>query len=298
MRAVAARFGSPPLIVHRAQFQAALTDALGRDHLVLGARLASITVGGDGAAARFADGRVVRGDLLVGADGIRSTVRQQLVPAIAPRYAGYTAWRAIVPFDHARVPRWGESWGRGARFGVAPVGRDRVYLFATANAPAGGDRVATPEGRKADLLARFGDWHDPIPALLAATEPAAILRNDIEDLPPLPAWGTGPVTLLGDAAHAMTPNLGQGACQALEDAAVLGACLGDGGDPVLALRRYEAVRRPRTVAIQRRSRQIGVVGQWANPLACVLRDRMLRLLPEEGRLRQLDPILGYQVAAP
>ena len=296
MRAIAARFGSPPLIVHRAEFQATLADALGRDHLLLGARLLRFAAGDDGAVtAHFADGRAVRGELLVGADGIRSIVRRPLAPDAAPRYAGYTAWRAIVPFDHARVATWGESWGRGARFGVAPVGRDRVYFFATANAPAGGDRRELLVDHQVALLERFGDWHAPIPALLAAAEPTAILRNDIEELPTLRAWGSGPVTLLGDAAHAMTPNLGQGACQAIEDAVALGDSLAGGGDIATALRRYEAARRPRTATIQRLSRRIGVVGQWESPFGCALRDRALRLLTEEGHLRQLDPILDYRV---
>ena len=297
--ALAARYGAPIVVVHRAEFLATLMGALGGDSLHVGARLRGFEPDEGGrVVALFADGREARGDVLIGADGLRSATRGQLFGGrgLTPRYAGYTAWRAIVPYDHARVPLWGELWGRGMRFGLAPVGGGRVYCFATRNAPAGGDRAGTPPSRKAELLRLFGGWADPVPGLLAAADPAAILRNDIEELPPLPRWGAGRVTLLGDAAHAMTPNLGQGACVAIEDAVVLAECLRGATDVPGALRRYEALRRPRAARIARQARQLGWVGQWEHPLACAIRDRAIGLVPGTVRLRGLDPILGWEAA--
>jgi 2-polyprenyl-6-methoxyphenol hydroxylase-like FAD-dependent oxidoreductase len=293
---IAARFGAPVLVVGRAELGAALAAALPAGAIRYGLPLDAYSWHGAGPViARFVGGERVRADLLVGADGLGSTVRRLLHPQVAPRYAGYTAWRAVVPFDHARVPLWGEVWGRGARFGLAPVGRDRVYYFATRDAPPGTDRASTPAGRHTELLRHFGTWVAPIPALLAATDPAAILQDDIMDLPSLPRWGAGPVTLLGDAAHAMTPNLGQGGCQAIEDAVQLGVCLREASGVSAALRAYEAARRPRTAWLQGLSRRAGWVGQWSHPLAVATRDLAITAVPAPLRLQLLAPILGYDV---
>ena len=293
---IATRFGAPVLVVGRAEFGAALAAALPAGTIRYGMRLDAFSWHGPGPViARFAAGERVRADLLVGADGIGSIVRRLLHPRVAPRYAGYTAWRATVPFDHARVPLWGEVWGRGARFGIAPVVRDRVYYFATRDATPGTARVGTPAARHAALLGHFGDRAAPIPALLAATDPGALLQNDILELPPLRQWGVGPVTLLGDAAHAMTPNLGQGGCQAIEDATQLGVCLRETAGVSAALRAYEAVRRPRTTWLQGLSRRAGWVGQWSHPLAVAARGLAVSAVPAPLRLQLLAPILGYDV---
>jgi 2-polyprenyl-6-methoxyphenol hydroxylase-like FAD-dependent oxidoreductase len=277
-----------PAGVHRADLQAALLDALGPEHVQLGAGCVGFDQNADGASAHFADGRTVRGDLLIGADGIHSAVRAQLHGRQAPRYAGYTAWRGVVPFDHARI-RAGETWGAGARFGCIPLVGGRAYWFATANVPAG---ERSPEGEQRALLRRFGTWHEPIPALIAAANPGAILRTDIVDRPPLSRWGEGRVTLLGDAAHPMTPNLGQGACQALEDAVVLARCLAKGGDVPAALRAYEAQRIRRTSTIVRQSWRIGWVGQWQHPLAVRARELILGMLPPRAQARQVARVVA------
>jgi 2-polyprenyl-6-methoxyphenol hydroxylase-like FAD-dependent oxidoreductase len=295
--ALAARHGAPIIVVHRAEFQALLADALGREHLHTGAQLRAYDPDDGGkVVAHFADGQTARGDIMIGADGLRSATRRQLrgPRAVGPRYAGYTAWRALIPYPHDRIPRWGEIWGRGQRAGIAPVSGERVYFFATRNAPPGSGRDSSPDERKAILVRHFGEWAAPLPALLAAIDPAALLQHDIEELPPLPRWGAGPATLLGDAAHAMTPNLGQGACLAIEDAVVLAACLRGATDLSGALRRYEGQRRPRTTAIARQAQFLGRVGQWSHPLACGVRDRAVGLLPPPLRLRAFDRVIRWR----
>lgn len=138
----------------------------------------------------------------------------------------------------------------------------------------------------------FRGWHDPIPALIAATPPGALFRTDIRDRPPQRHWGRGPITLLGDAAHAMTPNLGQGAGTSIEDGVVLAECLRR--LPVeAALRRYEAIRQPRTRRFQTLSWRVGRLGQWQNPLACALRDLLYRLTPESAMAASLRPLLQF-----
>ena len=284
------RFGIPSIGIHRADLQRVLLDALPPDTVRLGAACTGFAHDEQGVEVRLANGARLHGRLLIGADGLRSTVRAELFGDAPPRYAGYTAWRGVTEFPHARL-RPGETWGRGARFGQVALSGGHVYWFATANAPEGaGD---APGGRKRELLDRFAGWHDPILDLIAATPEETILRNDIYDRPPLARWSDGRVTLLGDAAHPMTPNLGQGACQALEDAVVLGRCLRADGDVNRAVRRYEALRRPRTRAITMQSRRIGRVAQWRHPLACRLRDELLAIAPAQLQERGLAPILAY-----
>jgi 2-polyprenyl-6-methoxyphenol hydroxylase-like FAD-dependent oxidoreductase len=153
---------------------------------------------------------------------------------------------------------------------MLPIGNGRVFWYATHNCPAGGqDRAGE---RKSRLSRLFEDWREPIEQLIEATDEGAILRNDILDRRPVRHWGSGRVTLLGDAAHPPTPNLGQGACQALEDALVLAGCLADQREPVAALRAYEARRMKRSAALIEQSSLFGKIGQWEHPLLCSLRD--------------------------
>ncbi|MGC5010686.1 FAD-dependent monooxygenase [Streptosporangium sp. DT93] len=263
----------------------------------------------------------VTADLVVAADGIHSPVRSALFPGHpGPRYAGVTSWRLLVQADG--VPgRAHESWGRGTVFGVMPLTGGTVYCYATDTVPAGGDRTGGNGGdrtggnggengggngelgerRLAELRRLFGDWHAPIPELLAAASPRAVLRNDVHYLAtPLPAMHRGRVALLGDAAHAMTPNMGQGACQAIEDAVVLAHVMGDGehgGDGKNGgLAAYTAARLGRTSEIVARSASICRATRLRNPLAVRLRDGAMalswRLAPSRVN-GALDEVLGW-----
>ncbi len=292
------RVGADTSAVHRADLQEILLREVGEagGAVRTGKELVGFEQAGDGVRAFFADGTEERGAVLVGADGLRSRVRACLFGDARPRYAGYTAWRGVVAPERELIPVGGgfESWGRGRRFGCAHVGGGRVYWFATGNAPEGGDDG--PEGSRTALLGAFRGWHGPVEALIRATDEDAILRTDIYDRDPLgKTWGEGRVTLLGDAAHPMTPNLGQGACQAIEDAVVLARCLHESGEAGDALRRYEALRADRTADIIRRSRRVGRVGQLENPFLCWLRDRALKMVPVETQLKQIQEVVGYEV---
>ena len=288
---MARRFGSPLIGIHRADLQQILLDTLDAGTIHPGAECVNIEEDATGVRAAFADGSYAEGAVLIGADGLRSTVRAHLWGAAPPRYAGYTAWRGVTPGDTQAVA--GEWWGRGVRFGAVPLSEGRVYWFASVTAPEGG---ADPPGeRKQTLLRLFDGWDAPVLTLIAATGEAAILRNDIYDRDPLPRWGRGRVTLLGDAAHPMTPNLGQGAGQALEDAIVLGACLRANGDPASTLRAYEDKRRARTAAVVRQSRLFGQLAQSERRSVCWLRDAIFRWTPTRLQFRQLHRFAGYRV---
>jgi 2-polyprenyl-6-methoxyphenol hydroxylase-like FAD-dependent oxidoreductase len=286
------RVGEISVVVHRAELLAILYQALGSETVRLNSPCIAVAQDADSVTARFVDGSEAHGDLLIGADGIRSVVRAQIIGDGEPIYAGYTSYRGVAAFDPARIIP-GEYWGRGARFGMAPMSGGRVYWWATRNAPSGEHQAPLEE--YARLLEQFHGWADPIKEVLQATDPQTILHHDIADRPPLTHWSVGRISLLGDAAHPMTPNLGQGACQALEDAAVLADCLRRQGDIMTALHTYEQRRRPRANQIVRQSRRIGQIGQWSQPLACRLRDLVLRTIVAPRQAQGVDQVVGYRV---
>ena len=274
--------------LHRAALQEVLLDALGRDRVRLGRECVGFTLHQDGVVVRFANGDEVEADLLIGADGLHSVVRRQLHGETPVRYAGYTSWRGVVEGGASLIESGAsvETWGPGRRFGMVPIGEGRAYWFATANAPRG-----TSWRDREALLSRFGGWHPPIAALIEATDPERLIQTDIVDRPPIDPWGRGCVTLLGDAAHPMTPNLGQGACQAIEDALVLANCLGRGSGVEAALWTYERLRQARTAEITRQSLRFGRLGQLEHPMACRIRNAALRLTPAGVALRQIGHLI-------
>jgi 2-polyprenyl-6-methoxyphenol hydroxylase-like FAD-dependent oxidoreductase len=291
-REFAARFGMPVTVFHRAELLEVLREAAGGIPIHLDHECLDVAHSADGVSAAFAGGRRAHADVLVGADGLRSAVRACLAIPGDIRYAGYTAWRGIAPFRTAGLLA-GETLGCGQRFGLVPIAGDRVYWYATDNV-AEGEREE-PDRAKARLIEMFCRWHAPIPALIEATAAAAILRNDIYDRDPVDRWGHGRVTLLGDAAHPMTPNLGQGGCQAIEDALVLARCLTPKGERVEeSLRRYEALRIPRTRFIVNASRRIGRMFQIESPIVCGLRNLGMRMTPAAMSYRSLAAVAGYE----
>ncbi|GAA3230334.1 FAD-dependent monooxygenase [Nonomuraea helvata] len=280
-----ARYGDSAVIMLRATLMDVLIGALGADRLRLGT-----TVSGVDAArgvVRTGDGDL-EADLIVAADGIHSKTRQALFPEHpGPAYSGVTAWRGLIPRGDLNIQS-SESWGKGLVFGISLLADDLVYVYATDVLPAG-----TALGNELEeLVRRFGDWHEPIPALLRAADPAKIIRNDIHHLStPLPAYHKGKVALVGDAAHAMPPNLGQGACQAIEDAITL-AYFADGD-----LAAYTAARLQRTTKVVRRSMSMSRMTQIRNPVAVWLRDTALSLatrLNPNLMLRSMDDVLGWR----
>ncbi|MEZ4265861.1 MAG: FAD-dependent monooxygenase [Myxococcota bacterium] len=280
MDAMEAAHGMPAVGILRGRLLDVMLDALGADLVRTAAPCASYRIAGARVTLVLEGGEAIDGDALIGADGVRSAVRDQLLGAAPPRYAGYTSWRGLANVTAAELgePGFFEMWGRGARFGGIPVSDDQFFWYAAANAPRRGSDVAGEAIRT--LQARYSDFAEPVQTLLARSDPAEVLRTDIEDRPPSSRWGEGPVTLLGDAAHAMTPNMGQGASQALEDAVALGQCAARGADVATALRSYERARRHRAAAFVQASRWAGWAAQWeAGPL-CAARDVALRVLPQ------------------
>lgn len=247
-------------VVRRPDLLAALSESLLSGTVRTGKRLTALHRG-DAVTLGFADGTSARADLVIGADGLHSVVRREVVGDDAPRYSGETCWRGITEFRVADPGLMQEVQGGGRRGAVHALGDDAVYWWTTAKVPAG-----SPAGSKADLVAALSGWQCELPDAIAATDEAAILHNDLFDRDPAMAWSSGPITLLGDAAHPTTPNLGLGGCMAIEDALVLARALAGNRAYGQALAQYEHERHPRTARVVKMSRLMGRTGSIRNPL--------------------------------
>jgi 2-polyprenyl-6-methoxyphenol hydroxylase-like FAD-dependent oxidoreductase len=285
------RFGAPLVVLARADLHAALAAAVGDDALRRDARC--VAVDPETASVELAGGERLAADVLIGADGLRSVVRATLGGAEQPRFSGYTAWRALMtpPPELAERVIDCKYTGRGRIFVSVGLGDGSLFWAATGRAVEGGRAASSAD--RLHLLDALADWADPVQSIVAHTEPAAILRHDLYDREPLASWTRGRTTLLGDAAHPMLPNLGQGACQAIEDAVVLGRALTGAADPAAALRAYERERRSRATRVVLQSRRMARLEHVSGRVTRPLRDGFMRALPRSAALRQLAPIVGH-----
>jgi 2-polyprenyl-6-methoxyphenol hydroxylase-like FAD-dependent oxidoreductase len=278
--------GEPLVVVRRAALTDALLGGLAPDSLRYGETVRAVAVTADGVQLELSDGTVQDADAVVGADGTRSVLARHLNGRLVDTYAGYTAWRGVaactIDDDLA-----GETMGPAMEFGHVPMGRDHTYWFATERARQAALAV---EGELAYLRGRYSAWPEPVPRVLAATEPAVVQRHDIYDRTAARTWAAGPVVLVGDAAHPMRPHLGQGGCQALEDAAILGRFVGDGADLPGAFSRFAAFRRRRVIALVRESALFGTLVNLRPALLSAAAIRATELAPEALLTRHMAAI--------
>ena len=288
------QFNVPALCTRRADLLGALLSALPPGRIRLGHELTQFEQSGSKVRVHFSNGAVEEHDAVIGADGIRSRVRSQLFGASDPIYRGYTVWRGLADYDGDAIPQGSnsESWGAGKRFGILNTGRGRFTWYAAVNVPRDHDDASC--GRKQELLKMFEGWHEPVEHCILSTPDVSILKNGAFDLAPLGSWGRERVTLLGDAAHPCTPNLGQGGCMALEDALALAKCLSAESSIEAALRRYETVRRRRTRHVQHRSLLMGRIGQWENGMMVAGRRLVTPLLPTWWFEHNLRRVYAYE----
>jgi 2-polyprenyl-6-methoxyphenol hydroxylase-like FAD-dependent oxidoreductase len=274
---VEVKWGAPLVPIRRVELHDLLQDALPAGALHAGARLKDLAQDPSGVTATFAGGGHEEGTLLVGADGVNSTVRRLLHGDTPPRYLGITSVRGLVALPDNPHPAGFLTQGPGLQVFVTPVRGGRLYWAATINAPEGEWPALGGAAARDRLAARVAGWHDPVERMVAQTPLDELVVTDIADLPSLPRWSVGRATLLGDAAHPMSPFLGQGANVALEDAVVLARRLETAASVPDGLAAYEAAQRERSARIAKQSRQIGMVGQWERPAAIWVRDTGLRL---------------------
>jgi 2-polyprenyl-6-methoxyphenol hydroxylase-like FAD-dependent oxidoreductase len=289
------------VVVDRGQLVELLRRELEQHNVIVcDAQLVGFNQDSDGVTARFADGREERGATLVGADGVRSVVREQLLGDGPPLDSGWTAWRGMPAYRHPTLPRdvSEQVWGPAGLFGLFPCGERMFWWGGSFRAR----RVPhSPTAHKRELLDTFGSWPEGIRELVSATPEDQIFGGEIYHRLPVKSWTTGRVTLLGDAAHPTMPAFGQGAGMAIEDGAVLArelsaaADLRDAASVGAALRAYEQRRIPRTTEIVNRARRMARICTWRSPVAIKARELLVSAVPERQWLRTYEHEHAYQL---
>jgi salicylate hydroxylase len=255
------RFGFPYYHMHRADFHGVLESAVWKtapDAVHLNAKVGRIEQDGDGVRAITANGETIAGDILIGCDGIHSTVREMLFGADDSSFTGCIAWRTTIPTE--RLPKGhvrpvASNWiGQGGHFVHYYLrGGELVNCVGVLEGQNWSSESWSAEGNQADFLRDFDDWHEDLKVIIRSAEHC--FRWGLFDRDPMPRWSKGRIALLGDACHPMLPFMAQGAVMGIEDVHTLMRCLQENTDPTAALQRYEDLRRERTAAVQRMARE-------------------------------------------
>ena len=270
------------LAIHRAELQSALAQSVPNHSIHLGHVFSHLEQRADSVHLQFENGATAEADLVVACDGIHSAVRRSLGLKANLSNRDYSVWRGVTQVDPSFDSHqlglehdgdFSESYGRGTRFGILRLGPGRIHWYATAN----NSLIPRDLSERAVLQKLFAGWHSPIPDLIANAENA--IHSKVQDrLSTLP-WVVGRVAILGDAAHPISPNFGQGACLAIEDAVVLAACLQAQQKLPRALRRYEISRYPRCLEVLFMSREAGRLAQFQNRTLVRLRKHFIKRAP-------------------
>ncbi|HET6929837.1 MAG TPA: FAD-dependent monooxygenase [Candidatus Acidoferrum sp.] len=272
----------PGFAVHRAELQAALARSVPAGSVHLNHSFSSLEQRPGSVLLHFENGTSVAADLVVACDGIHSAVRKSLGLKSKLRNRNYSVWRGVTYLDHEndashlgleRDGDFSESYGHGRRFGILRLGPGRIHWYAVANNALFPGQLS----ERAALQTLFSGWHAPVPELIANAD--SLIHSEVQDrLATLP-WVVGRVAILGDAAHPISPNFGQGACLAIEDAVVLASCLQSHPNLTRALRRYELSRYPRCLEVLFMSREAGRFAQIQNRALVHLRKHFIKLAP-------------------
>ncbi|MCH6264473.1 FAD-dependent monooxygenase [Neobacillus citreus] len=284
------KYGVAYVTVHRAELQKALVQHLQPGTLELGKKIIHFEQSETGVTIYLENGNTLEGDALIAADGIHSTVRKICFPNIKPRYSGYTCWRAVVnvPKEKDLSGEFTETWGTKGRFGIVPLNNNQIYWFACVNAPYQSKDLL--DFTTNDLYHLFQTYHSPVPEIIKCTNDNDLIWNDIIDIKPMNRFAFNKILLIGDAAHATTPNIGQGAGQAIEDALILSQVLKSNRNMEEAFTEFENLRISKTKKIVNLSWRIGKAAQLDNRLLISIRNSIMRRLPSKIQEKQLESV--------
>ncbi len=301
---VARRFGAIFVSMHRADLLNVLARPLPESRIRLDAQCIGVETRGDVAAARFADGSEIEADIVIGADGLHSAVRDSLFGVIAPTFTGCICWRGMVPAEAVAHLEYGRDmtawWGPHGHIVHYPVRRGELVNFvAHLDSDAWTEESWTYECDRGELMEAYARWNGDLLRLIESS--ARYYKWALYDRDPLERWGDGRITLLGDSAHPMLPYLGQGACMAIEDACILAEAVARApAQPEEALRDYERLRQPRATRAQLGSRQRAKENHLASPIARLGRDLRMAWRSRFGADKsptQAEWLYDYDVAA-
>lgn len=280
------KFNSCNVAIHRAELQNILAENLGFENIKLNHSVQKIQKN-ENYHLEFENGFRTESEIVFGADGINSIVRNQILKAGQIRNAGQKCWRGLTDFNlpekynhHAL-----EIWGKGKRFGFVKLSENKVYWYALVNKNKFKEKLDLPE--------TFRDFDSLVFEILEATKRENIILNDIIDLTPIPNWSAENLCLIGDAAHATTPNMGQGACQSIEDAYVMGKLLEKTNDFNSVFKDFQKIRRKKVDYIVKNSWKIGKISQWEN--GNQLRNFLIRSIPESMNQNMIEKILTLEL---
>lgn len=275
--------------LHRADLHDVLCKTIPSTKLLPSCEIQKIDDTGKGLRVICKGEVIIHCQYIIGADGIHSSVRQHIFPNATIRYAGYTCWRSVVHWDGDLPATSTETWGKDGRFGLTPLSHNRLYWYACVNTKTEKDPTFQAYTIQ-DLQKRFSYYHNNIIKALQLTIPNKLLLNDICDLKPLNKYHSGNIVLIGDAAHATTPNLGQGACMGIEDAAILFQELQHNSTPI-AFSNFSKRRVDRCKKLVNTAWQMGKIAQLENPQLIAIRNFISRKLPASLQVQQLRQIL-------
>jgi 2-polyprenyl-6-methoxyphenol hydroxylase-like FAD-dependent oxidoreductase len=276
------------LAIHRHTLHQILKSYLPEDLLFTSKKATSFLNKDGKVILQFEDGTNVEGDFLISADGINSNIRLQLLPDSKPRYAGYICWRSVIDNSDLKISEATETWGSKGRFGIVPINENKIYWYATISSNQ--FDVKINHYNLKNIKEHFSDYHSTVHEILEKSSNEKLIKNPIFDIKPLNQFAFNKVLLIGDAAHATTPNLGQGACQAIEDVMVLHQEIASGKDVESAFKSFEKRRTEKAKYIINTSRKLGSIAQIENKFLASLRNIVFKLTPDFATEHQFKKI--------